>query len=269
MGLPIAGELFLPVDLDGDVVAVPHDGLLLSRVLADVLDAKIGDTLQIEVLEGKRPRHELRVTAVMDDFAGLSAYMNIEELHALMEEGDNLSGAYLTVDPQSQDELYTTLKNTPFVASVTIKTAAIESFQETIAEMMLRIQLFNMLFATVIAFGVVYNSARISLSERSRELATLRVIGFTRGEISTILLGELAVLTVAAIAPGLVIGYGFAKLTATTMVDTEMFRIPPVIEPSTYATAVVVVTVAAILSGLIVRSRLDHLDLIAVLKTRD
>lgn len=268
-GLPQRGELFLPVDLDGDVVDVPPEGLLLSRMLADILHARIGDMIQVEVLEGKRPHHELRVTSVMDDFAGLSAYMNLEKLHALMEEGDDLSGAYLTIDPLTEDELYTTLKNTPAVASVTIKTAAIKSFEETVAETLMQMRLFNMLFATVIAFGVVYNSARISLSERSRELATLRVIGFTRGEISAILLGELAVLTAAAIPLGLLIGYGFAKLTASTMVDTEMFRIPLVINPSTYATAVVVIVVAAILSGLVVRRRLDHLDLIAVLKTRD
>lgn len=268
-GLPRGGELFLPLDLDGDLIDVPPDGLLLSRALANVLEARIGDAVQVDVLEGQRPRHQLRVTAVMDDFSGLSAYMDLDGLHQLMQEGENLSGAYLTVDPLAEDELYTTLKNTPYVASVTIKTAAIESFEKTIAESMLQMQAFIMMFATVIAFGVVYNSARISLSERSRELATLRVIGFTRGEISAILLGELALLTLAAIPVGLFIGYEFARLTATSMVDAEMFRIPLVIAPSTYALAVVVIVVAALLSGLVVRRRLDHLDLIAVLKTRD
>ena len=152
---------------------------------------------------------------------------------------------------------------------MTIKEAAIESFEETIAENLLRMQMYNVIFAMVIALGVIYNSARISLSERSRELATLRVMGFTRGEISLILLGELAVLVLAAIPIGLVLGYLFSWWSSATMVETEMFRIPLVIQPKTYGFSVAVIIVSTILSGLAVRRRLDHLDLIGVLKTRD
>ncbi|REJ93021.1 MAG: ABC transporter permease [Planctomycetota bacterium] len=269
MGLPPDGRLFQPLDMDGDVTGLPADGLLVSRVLADVLDVRPGDEIAVEVLEGKRPHHRVRIEGVLDDFAGLSAYMPIDAVHQLMQEGNNLSGAYLQVDPEHVSALYQELKNTPLVASVTIKEAAIESFEETIAENLLRMQFYNVMFAMVIALGVVYNSARVSLSERSRELATLRVMGFTRGEISMILLGELAVLVLAAIPIGLGLGYLFAWYSSTTMVETEMFRIPLVIEPRTYGFSVLVILVSAVLSGLAVRRRLDHLDLIGVLKTRD
>ena len=166
------------------------------------------------------------------------------------------------------EELYRTLKNTPRVAGVTIKQASIRSFRETIAENLGNIRFFNVMFAVVIAFGVVYNSARISLAERSRDLATLRVIGFTRAEISAILLGELAVLTLAAIPVGLVLGYLFAAW-AVLGLDTEVYRIPLIIHRSTYGFAVAVVLVGAMISGLIVRQKLDHLDLVAVLKMRE
>ena len=241
----------------------------MSRKLADILDVRPGETIQVEVLEGDRPHHELLVAELLDDFAGLSAYMSIDAVHELMQEDRVLSGAHLTVDPQQTQALYTELKNTPHVASVTVKLAALRSFEETIAENLLRMQFFNVLFSSVIAFGVVYNSARISLSERSRELATLRVIGFTRQEISAILLGELAVLVLLAIPLGLCLGYGFAYLTTLSMVDTEMFRIPLVIQPKTYAFATTVIILAALFSGLAVRRRLDRLDLIGVLKTRE
>ena len=269
MGLPPDGRLFQPLDMDGDVSSLPADGLLVSRVLADVLRVQPGDAVAVEVLEGKRPVRHVRIEGVLDDFSGLSAYMPIDSVHRMMQEGDNLSGAYLQVDPQHVSALYQELKNTPLVASVTIKEAAIESFEETIAENLLRMQMYNVIFAMVIALGVIYNSARISLSERSRELATLRVMGFTRGEISLILLGELAVLVLAAIPIGLVLGYLFSWWSSATMVETEMFRIPLVIQPKTYGFSVAVIIVSTILSGLAVRRRLDHLDLIGVLKTRD
>jgi len=118
------------------------------------------------------------------EYGGTNAYMNIDALRRLLREGDSVSGAFLTVDDDRTNDLYTKLKHTPHVAGVNIKSAAITSFEETIAENMLMMQSINIIFASIIAFGVVYNSARVSLSERSRELATLRVMGFTRAEIS-------------------------------------------------------------------------------------
>jgi putative ABC transport system permease protein len=268
-GLPRDGRLFSPLNLGQPVVEIPPEGMLVSRVLAEILEVQPGDLVEVDVLEGKRPHRMLRIAGVLDDFSGMAGYMSLDNVHKLMEEGDNLSGAYLLVDGNATDRLYHDLKNTPGVAAVAIKEAAVKSFEETIAKNLLRFQTFVAIFAAIIALGVVYNSARISLSERSRELATLRVIGFTRGEISMILLGELAVLVLAAIPLGLGLGTLFAWWSSTAMVDAEMFRIPLVIDRSTYAFAVTVIVSAAVLSGLIVRRRLDHLDLIAVLKTRD
>ena len=269
MGIRPDGDLFVPMNIDGSATPVPNEGLLVSRVLAEILDVKPGDTIRAEVLEGDRPHLELRLSGVLDDFSGLSAYMNIDKLHEVMEEQGDVSGAYMLVDQERVPTLFRQLKSTPRVAGVMIKRAAVESFNDTIAKNLLTIQLFNAIFGTVIAFGVVYNSARISLSERSRELATLRVMGFTRGEISAILLGELAVLVSLAIIPGLVMGYGFVWWSSRTMVETELFRIPLVIAPATYGRSALTVVIAAIISGLVVRRRLDQLDLIAVLKTRD
>jgi putative ABC transport system permease protein len=232
------------------------------------LDVRLGDRVLVEVLEGKQPTYEVPVTGLVTEFGGLNAYMDIRALRRLLREGDTLTGAFLTAERDRMEELYRALKNTPRVSGVTIKEAALNSFRDTIAENLGNIRFFNMLFATVIAFGVVYNSARISLAERSRDLATLRVIGFTRAEISAILLGELALLTLAAVPLGLVIGYFFAAW-ATTGLDTEVYRIPLIIQRATYGFAVLVVIVGAAISGLIVRRRLDHLDLIAVLKTRE
>jgi putative ABC transport system permease protein len=247
----------------------PPSGLVVSTKLAKLLDAQVGDTLRIEVLEGKRPTLELPVLALLDDLAGLNVYMSLDEMNRLLRESPRASGAYLKIDPEKQDGIYRELKEIPALAGVSVKEYGLTSFKETIAQNLGTIKAINLSFAVIIALGVVYNGARIALSERSRELATLRVIGFTRREITAILLGELGVITVLALPLGLGIGWSFAYLLSTYLADEEAFRFPFVISNSTYGLAVSVVLAASVLSALLVRRKLDHLDLIAVLKSRE
>jgi putative ABC transport system permease protein len=267
-GLVAGAELNRVVDVEGGAVRLPPDGLVLSLKLAEVLGAQAGDAVTIEALDGQRPVRVTRVAGIVEEYMGTSAYMEIEALRRLMKEGDTLSGAFLKVDEAQAPALYARLKNTPMVAGVSLKRSAIQSFEDTLAETFYVMIFFNLLFSGVIAFGVVYNAARVSLSERSRELASLRVLGFTRGEISLILLGELAVVVLLAIPVGLVLGYLFAAALVAAF-NTELYRFPLVISPRTYGYAATAVFVAATLSGLAVRRRLDHLDLVAVLKTRE
>ena len=149
-----------------------------------------------------------------------------------------------------------------------MRDVALQNFRETMAQSMNLQIFFNVMFAGIIAFGVVYNSARVSLSERARELASLRVLGFTRAEISLILLGELAILTVSALPIGAAIGYLLGALIMAGF-NNEMYRLSFVVSPATVAWSFFVVIAAAFASGLVVRRRLDHLDLVGVLKTRE
>ncbi len=247
---------------------MPPDGLVMSQMLADVLHVKAGDVIRVEVLQEKRPMVDIPVIALLDDISGLNAYMDINALNRQMREGQCVNGAMLATDAAYRPQIYRELKETPQIASVTVKESSVQSFRNTIAQNMVAMRSINLMFSIIIAAGVVYNGARISLSERSRELATLRVIGFTRREISAILLGEIWTVTIAAIPFGLVMGYFFAMLLSIFF-QQEVFRFPFVIENSTYGLAASVVLAASILSALAVRRRLDHLDLIAVLKARD
>ncbi len=268
MGLSRLPRLQRVVDTSLAAVELPPEGLVLTSKLAELLDVVPGDEVTLEVLEGARPVRRARVTDLVDEYMGMSAYMETGALHRLMREGDNLSGAFLQVDAAHADELYRRLKLIPAVAGVALKSAALEEFNKTMDESLGIMIFFNVLFAGIIAFGVVYNAARVSLSERSHELASLRVLGFTRAEISFILLGELAVVTLIAVPLGLVIGYGLAALTVTAY-DTEVYRFPLVVSTRTYGFSALTVLLAAVLSGLVVRRKLDHLDLVEVLKTKE
>jgi putative ABC transport system permease protein len=268
MGLPQDSSLMKLKTKTGEFVSLPRDGLIISKKLASVLGIKAGQTVHVEALQEKRPSVDVLVVDLLDDITGLNAYMDLQALNRLMREGQQISGAMLTTDPNFLPAIYEHLKETPRVASVTIRQASLDSFRNTIAKNMLHMRMINLLFAIIIALGVVYNGARISLSERSRELATLRVIGFTRREISTILLGEIGTVTLLGVPFGLVRGYWFAY-TLTLFLDQEVFRFPFVIANSTYGLAAVAVLVASGASALLVRRKLDDLDLIGVLKSRE
>jgi putative ABC transport system permease protein len=268
LGLKPAGELRHLVDRQLQDVDLPLDGILLSTKLAEILNIQPEQTLTVDVLEGKRPLLKIPVAGLVDELVGLSAYMDIQALNRLMQEGETISGAFLAVDEMQLDPLYKQLKQTPAVASVTLRKAAIAQFQKTIAESQGVVTGIQVIFACIIAFGVVYNSARISLSERSRELATLRIIGFSRPQIAMILLGEQAALTLVAIPVGCAMGYGIAAMLSN-LLDTELYRFPLVVRNTSYGFAVVVVLLAAAISGAMIRRNLNRLDLVAVLKTRE
>jgi putative ABC transport system permease protein len=268
LGLRPDSRLNRVVDATGGVVSLPRDGVVLSAKLAELLGVGAGDEIDIDVLEGERPVRRVMVSQLVNEFMGTNAYMDIDALHRLMEEGGSLSGAYLAVDGAAESALYRQLKNTPAVAGVGFRRAAIESFRNTLAESVSITRLVTILFAAIIAFGVVYNTARIALSERGAELATLRVMGFTRAEVAYILLGELAIVTLIALPLSMAIGYGLAAATVTAF-DTDVYRLPLIVTARTYAVSLLTTLVTATASALIVRRGLDRLDLIAVLKTRE
>lgn len=268
MGMEDRREIFQVMAERGDQPDLTNDGLLLSLKLAEILDVTAGDTVTVEVLEGKRPIKTAKIVGTVDDLSGLNAYALMPFVNDLAQDSRRISGAWLTVDRHHVDDLYVQLKETPHVVGVSVKDASIGAFMDTIGENQVQMQAFVIGFAIVIASGVVYNTARISLSERDRDLATMRVLGFTTGEISVVLLGELAVLTIAALPVGMLLGYGMAWLSSLS-IHSDVFRIPLVVFPATYAKAAIVVLSSAFASGIIVRRRLGKLDLFAVLKGQE
>ncbi len=268
MGLPASPTLNRIVDRSGQLLTLPPDGLVISKTLAGILDVRPGQPLTIEVLEGQRPVRQSVVVGLVDEMMGLSAYMERGALHRLLREGETLSGAYLQVDDAALPALNRRIKATPRVAALNLSQAALRSFRDTMAQNMWIMIGANVLFAGIIAAGVVYNAARVSLSERSRELASLRVIGFTRAEISLILLLELAILTLGSLPIGAAVGYGLSRWMFEAL-QTELYRFPTVVTPSSIAWSALTVLAAAAASGLLVRRKLDRLDLVAVLKTRE
>jgi putative ABC transport system permease protein len=267
-GVTAGSRLRQIVNRDRSAIALPASGVVLSQPLATALGAVTGDEVIVDVLEGARPTHHATVTAVVDDLIGLSVYMDLDRLHDLMREGDSVSGALLAVDGAQAAGLSAALKQLPAVAGVGFKRAELAGFRDTMAAALDLTITVNVLFAGIIAFGVVYNAARISLSERARELASLRVLGFTRAEIKSVLLGELSLLTLAALPAGAALGYVLAGGIIASL-DSEVYRVPFHVSRQTVASSCLSVIAAAVFSGLLVARRLDTLDLAGVLSIRD
>ena len=264
-GLPRNGLHNRILDETSHQIQLPEDGMVISAKLAEVLGAKVGDYLLVEVLEGKRGIHSIRLAGLGEDFAGVAAYMDLQALNRLLDEGDIISGANFHVDENRRADFLHALKQIPKVSWVAIKESLRENFRQTTAASIGLIQMIYMVFAMVVAFGVVYNNARISLAERARELATLRVIGFSRREVGTVLITELVILALVAVPLGLLIGTGFAKAILSA-VNTETVRLPLILTSSNYAFAVTVVTFASIISALVVLRKLNQLNLVGALK---
>lgn len=267
-GIEPDGRLRRLLDRELNRVTLPPEGVVITDYLASMLGIAPGDMLTVEILEGAREVRQTPVAGVVGEFVGVAAYMDRHALNRLMREGNAISGAYLAADGAALDRVFSELERMPVVAATAVRSRMLESFYETMAEQMLAFAFLNTLLAATIAVGVVYNTARIALSERSRELASLRVLGYTRGEVTFILLGEVAVLILGAIPLGLWIGRGLASGMAASL-ETDLFRIPLVITTQTYGFAALVVLLAAAGSALVVRRKLNQLDMVEALKTRE
>jgi putative ABC transport system permease protein len=261
-------EMRRPRDAMGRPVALPPDAVILTDVLAKILDVAVGDTIEVELHEGARTRKSLVVAGTISESIGLGGHMRGQALRAWLGEQDEVSTALLRVDPTLGAELDRRLKDLPTVVDVTKRASIIQKFREQTGNMILTMAFIIALFAATITIGVVYNNARVALSMRGRDLASLRVLGFTRGEISAVLLGEQLIQVLMALPFGLLMGRGLVALLAMT-IDPETYRLPVVLSAKSYAFGVVVTMIAALVSALLVRRRLDNLDLIAVLKTRE
>lgn len=246
----------------------PPGGVLLATRLAERLGVAPGDRVSVELLEGKRVKAAVRVSGTVHELAGMNAYMRLEELNRLAREGPAVSAAGLLVDRGEQPALLQRLKEMPAAAVVIVTRTLVDTFRETTARNVLFFTGILTAFAATIAVGVVYNNARIQLAERAWELASLRVLGFTRGEVSVLLLGELALEIGLAIPLGCVAGFWLSALIIALM-EHEVLEIPLVIFPTTYLYAGAIVAIAGAVSALIVRNRIDNLDLVGVLKTRE
>ncbi|HEX6433811.1 MAG TPA: ABC transporter permease, partial [Gemmatimonadales bacterium] len=261
-------ELRRVLDRQGRVVPLPPDGALLSEQLASALRVQPGNVVAVKQLDGERRTYPVRVAGLVDDLAGLQIYMRSGALEAMLGEDPSANTALLKVDPRQLVGVQHRLNDMPQVAAITSRAAIIRRFREQSGTSMLIISAVLSAFAATIAVGVVYNNARVALSARSRDLASLRVLGFTRTEISGVLLSELALQVLLALPLGVLLSRWFTAWVVS-IVHPELFRLPAEVSPQRLAFAVLVTLIAAAASGLLVRHKLDHLDLVAVLKTRE
>jgi putative ABC transport system permease protein len=264
IGLSPDSELRQIVDVKLRAIALPPDGLLPHQKLAQVLGVKAGDMLTLEVLDGGRQVREMSIAGLSDEFIGMGAYMDAGALARLLREDNLISGAWLHIDPAFAEPLYARLKRMPAVSGVVIRSAMIKSVQEIVDTAFNLISKIEMLLATVLIGGMVYNSVRIALSERGTELASLRVWVSARG-------GAAAGRTGFAHLCALPVGCSWHGMCAALVpaFDRELFRLPLVFSAQTFIYPVLTTLVAALLTALLVARRLRNLDLIAVLKTRE
>lgn len=256
------------VDAERRVIDVPPAGLVLTRKLAGILGARPGATIEVEQLDGERRRFQEPLVRLSDEPLGISGYMDARALERALGEDGDISGALLQVDPARAAALYAALKRLPAVGGVAIRTAMLATVRESMNRSFILMTIVMTGFAAVLVVGVVYNSARIALSERGTELASLRVLGYSTPEVTRLLLGEQAVLVLAALPVGFALGAAVCRLLVPIF-DRELFRLPFVLSTATFGFATLVTLGAALLSAYLVARRIARLDLVATIKSRE
>lgn len=267
-GLVADPRLNRAIDRDERSVPMREDGIILSTGLATTLGLAAGDTVRVDVREGRRPELAIPVIAVSESLMGAPAFMEIGALNRVLREPLRVSGAVLRIDADQAGEVYRALKDMPMVAGVSLKEDSRQALQKVMDEGAGAQRFVMAVIAAVITFGVVYNTARVAQAERAHDLANLRVLGFTRAEVAFVLLGELAAVTLLALPLGGVAGY-FLTFAISAGFSTDIYQIPADFRASSFGTAIVVVSVAALISGWLVKRDIDRMDIIAALKTRE
>ncbi|WP_236545141.1 ABC transporter permease [Tropicimonas marinistellae] len=267
-GMIAAPRLSRAVDDKQRPLTLPPEGIVLSTTLARVLHAQPGDVVTAEVHEGRRPELRIPVVAVADSLLGAPAYMNLDALNAALKEPGRISGAFLRIDSAVQDDVLTAVKNMPGVAGVALKSDVRNSIQSMMDSGMGAMRFIMLGIAGIVTFGIVYNSARIAFAERVHDLASLRVIGFSRGEAAFVLLGELGLVTLAALPLGAAMGYGMAAAVSAAF-STEVYSIPLMFDARSVGSAALAVLASAAFSGWLVKRDLDRVELVTALKTRE
>ena len=267
-GLPDPPDLHRVVDIDGRPVAATGDGLLLTDRLADKLGLRVGDAVRLELTEGVRREFTLPVDGLVRETMGLNAYARRDVLNRAMGDGDLSSGFVMSLERGSEAAFLAATQQLPRAAGAFSKATMLRNMQEMTARNIMIMSSVLTAFASVIAVGVVYNNARIALAERAWELASLRVLGFTRAEVTTLLLGEMALVIAVALPLGMALGWALVHLIAV-LLKSDQFFFPVVIQPRTYAMAALAVLVAALGSAAVVRRRIHRIDMVSALKTRE
>jgi putative ABC transport system permease protein len=256
------------IGADGAPIVAPPGGLLLSERLASQLELGVGDAVEVEFLTGRRETHEMVVTGLVEQFLGLGAYADMAFLDEIFRRSDRMSVANVLIDERELPELHARLQETPALSGLILMTENRRSFEETISENVVVINTIYAGIAILITVGVAYNGARIQLSERARELASLRILGFSRAEVSSVLVGETMLLAILAQPLGWLFGAWIATALSNSF-TSDLYAIPLVLEPDIFARASLIVLIASFVSVMIVRRRVDRMDLVAVMKTRE
>lgn len=268
MGLPEQPQLERLVQTGSQPITLRGDGLVASRGLARQLHAQVGDVVRVQVTQGRRQAVDLTIVQIADLWVGSSGYIEQQALGQLLQEPNRFSGAHVRLLPGSEAAFNAAVNRSPALAGVSHVRQAEASMRQTFSQGSGFMSTLFLSFAGIMAAGVAYATASVTLAEQLRDLATLQVLGYTRWQASYVMLGELALLALLSLPLGLWLGYGFASWLMATM-SNELFTFPMVVDPAAYARSALFVLAAVLLSAAWVRRGVDRIDLVASLKSRE
>ncbi len=268
LGLPRENRLYRVLDRSGARTRVPPQGLIVPRMLADRLDLRPGDTVGLDPFVEDLDERDAVVRGVVDEYMGMNVYADRKHLARLLGKGPMLTGAMATVERRRLKQVMDSLDDLPGVRAVTATGQTLESFMESVEELIGVAVLVQTIAGAVIAFAVIYNASSVSIAEQERDLACMHSLGYSRRQVADIATHEVMPLGLI----GVILGVPLAILVSHIIADafeTDLYRLPMVVRPVTYLTCAVLVLCFLFISRWLVRRRVYRIDIVRRLKTRE
>lgn len=262
IGVPQQTAFYKFVDKDSNVVKLPNNGIFITEAVAKSLNVKEGETIIVKSFLPGKEDVSLQVAGIVKQYLGANAYMNIEEMRALLLERQMITG----VSVASKDNLKEKLKDVRNISTVSSVGDMKQSFVEYLDTMNLAIGLY-MLFGGILGFALIYNATIISISERKMEFASLRIMGFEKKDVYGMISKENLIMALIAIIVGVPLGLGMINGMADSF-SSEMITFPVIFSPKFFIQAAAATIIFAIVAQLATLRKIYNLNFIDALKSR-
>ncbi len=249
-------------DENGLDFTIPERGIVLSQILAKLLDVQVGDEIVIKSYFPDKDDKAIKVVGIVEQYLGSNAYMDINQMYELLEEKDLVTGVLLN----SNDDVVTKLKDVKNIRQI----QSLQDMRESLLEfmdMIIASMSIMLIFGGVLGFAIVYNVTTVSINERIMEFSSLRVLGFDKNQIYRLVTRENSLMTVFGILLGIPLGYGMC-VGLSTAVSTEIYSIPIMITPGTYIISAIATIIFITIAQLATIRKIHNINFMEALKNR-
>ena len=267
LGISDGSELYNVFDKDGNRLEVPKSGMMVSEQVANKLGVQVGDVLQVESIFAKDEKLNVKIEKIIPQYLGANIYMNQDVLLGLLKQGEMMTSALNAIDERAIPSLKDEYRASKYISIIEVRQEMIDKYEELMGSATYALWVMAII-SIITGFAIVYNSSIISLAERKRELASLRVMGMTPKEVMEVVSVEQWFIGFSGMIAGIPLAFLMSQAMSTSM-SNDLYTIPPGTSGNAIVLAFIGTIFAIAVSQVSISRKVKQLDLVAVLKERE